>query len=127
MSLGRELLELLDEEVDLGRGRLAVMCVVDEDRVEGELAQPSERREDRDAVGLRVTQQAEHPLPLALEVLVVDVAVDRVRGRAAAPASAWAAGPARPAPWSGAASGGGSGGAARSSSSGRAPDSIGLR
>ena len=30
VSLCLELLELLDEEVDLGRGRLAVMCVVDE-------------------------------------------------------------------------------------------------
>ena len=79
MALGRELAQLVDEEVDLGRRRLARVDLVDEDRVERELAQPGEGRQDRDAVGIRVVEQAEHPLPLALQVLVVDVPVHRVR------------------------------------------------
>ncbi len=78
VALGGELAQLVDEEVDLGRGGLVGVGRVDEGRVEGELTQPGEGGEDGDAVGLGVLEQAEHPLTLALQVPVVDVPVHRV-------------------------------------------------
>ena len=74
-----QLLELLDERVDLGRRRQPGVRLVDQARVERHLPQHGQRPQDRDAVAVDVVDQPEQPLPLALEVPVVDRPVPRVQ------------------------------------------------
>ena len=69
--------ELLDERVEL-RARDAVGSLVDEARMEAELAQQRDRAQDREAVAVEVVEQAEDLLALALQVGVVELAVARV-------------------------------------------------
>jgi AmiR/NasT family two-component response regulator len=55
----------------------AGVLLVDQARIEAQLAQEGERLEDLEAVGVHVAQQSEDSLPLALELHVVDLAMPR--------------------------------------------------
>src|ERR687886_1422324 len=70
--------EVLGERAQLG-ARDGSGLLVDESRVQAELAQQRDRAQDREAVAIEVAEQPEHPLALALEVRVVEPAVARVQ------------------------------------------------
>ena len=55
------------------------MVVVDEARVQAELAQQRDRAQDREAVAVEVADQPEDLLALALQVRVVELAVARMK------------------------------------------------
>ena len=102
----------VDQLVDLGRAdRLVVR--IDQRRVQGELPEPGQRGQDGDPVLVQIVQQLEDPLPLALQVGVVDLAVPRRQLDRSPPARSCPAGRRRPGPWSGAASPAGSAAADR--------------
>jgi hypothetical protein len=76
MSLGGDVGDEVDQGVELDRPQAGV-CLVDKGGIEGGLPEQGQRPEDLDPVRLRVIEQAEYLLPLALQVCVVDAAVTR--------------------------------------------------
>ncbi len=70
--------QLLDERAELG-ARHGVVVVVDEARMQAELAQQRDRAQDREAVAVEVVDQPEDLLTLALQMRVVELAVARMQ------------------------------------------------
>jgi hypothetical protein len=74
VPLGDQLEQVVDEHVDLGRPDPVVLRV-DQRRIETELTQLGQRPEDRDPVLVEVLDEAQHGLPLPLQVGLVDAPV----------------------------------------------------